>query len=486
MKNEIEHIFKDKLYNVEATPSAGLFNAILAKRAAKKRRAVWLWSAAAICTIGLGTWFVGFNTTNSSPTTTYNENADPTFSDKPDNIILEESEILLSERDDEVTTEILNDESTPEFTPTNSTLSVTLKPDSEVLIKKLSEESNSASSSQTVDNIEEKENLPASIVNSEYADFFQRLYIADQDVDRSKGRLFFGDKKQEVGADYMLPLHEKAPIPIRISETKKQTPASDLPKQDLSPDAAATPLPIRKLATLNRWSLEASTGLGIGKGLINSNDPAYVAMRNTTDKSQLSQAFEVRAIYRLNPHWNMQVGIAYTKRKEAFTFTQEDTWEYTDREEVRTRTIVHPVLGTIEERYTVNVTDSALIAGQNLNSTNSYSSITIPISIERMIPMNAKWTVLARGGFSASISNQSTGQILVSSDATDLSNIPSRKNGVHGLHLGIGVMYKANKRVTLIAYPTSTLDLSSRMSSDAIFEQRDLSILTHFGLRVNL
>jgi hypothetical protein len=54
------------------------------------------------------------------------------------------------------------------------------------------------------------------------------------------------------------------------------------------------------------------------------------------------------------------------------------------------------------------------------------------------------------------------------------------------LHLGIGVMYKANKRITLIAYPTSTLDLLSRMNSDAIFEQRDLSIYTHFGLRVNL
>ena len=67
-------------------------------------------------------------------------------------------------------------------------------------------------------------------------------------------------------------------------ETKKQTPASDLQKHYLSPDTAATSLPIRKLATLNRWSLEASTGLGIGKGLINSNDPTYAEIRNTTDK----------------------------------------------------------------------------------------------------------------------------------------------------------------------------------------------------------
>jgi hypothetical protein len=491
MKNEIEHIFKDKLYNAEVIPSAGLFDTILAKRAAKKRRAAWLWSAAAICTIGLGTWFLAADTTAILPLVTKKENIESSFSDKSDNITIEESEILLSEREDERTIEILNNENTSEYPITNSTLSVTLKSDSEVLIKKLPEESNSTSSSQTANKIEEKEDLPASIVNSEYADFFQRLYTADQDVDRSKGRLFFGEKKQEVAADYALPLHEKAPTPeapapSRIPETKNQTPASDLPKQDLSPDTTTSPLPIRKLATLNRWSLEASTGLGIGKGLINSNDPAYSAMRNTTDKSQLTHAFDVRAIYRLNPHWNLQAGITYTKRKEAFTFTQEDTWEYIDREEVRTRTIVHPVLGTIEEKYTVNVTDSSLVAGKNLSSTNSYMSITIPISIERMIPLNAKWTVLTRGGFSASISNQSTGQILASSDATDLSDIPSRKNGVHGLHLGIGVMYEANKRITLIAYPTGTLDLLSRMNSDAIFEQRDLSILTHFGLRVNL
>jgi hypothetical protein len=490
MKNEIEHIFKDKLYNVEATPSAGLFDTILAKRAAKKRKAAWLWSAAAICTIGLGTWFLAANTTAILPVVTKKENIDPSFSDKSDNITLEESGILLSEREDEMTTEILKDESTRKLAPTNSTPYVTLKSDSEVLIKKLPKESNSTSSSRTADKVK-KEDRPASIVNSDYADFFQRLYTADRDVDRSKGRLFFGEKKQEVAADYMLSLHEKAPTPkaptpIRIPETKNQTPASDIPKQDLSPDTTTSPLPIRKLATLNRWSLEASTGLGIGKGLINSNDPAYAAMRNTTDKSQLSHAFDVRAIYRLNPHWNMQAGITYTKRNGAFTFTQEDTWEYTEREEVRTRTIVHPVLGTIEEKYTVNVTDSALIAGQKLNSTHSYSSISIPISVERMVPLNAKWTVLTRGGFSASISNQATGQILASSDATALSDIPSRKIGVHGIHLGIGVMYQATKRITLIAYPTSTLDLLSRMNSDAIFEQRDLSIYTHLGLRVNL
>ena len=69
-----------------------------------------------------------------------------------------------------------------------------------LLIKKLPKESNSTSSSRTADKVK-KENFPASIVNSEYADFFQRLYTADRDVDRSKGRLFFGEKKQEVAAE---------------------------------------------------------------------------------------------------------------------------------------------------------------------------------------------------------------------------------------------------------------------------------------------
>ena len=484
MKNDIEHIFKEKFDNFEAAPRASLFDAILAKRAAKKRRAAWLWSAAAVCTIGLGTWFLTSNIPETSPPFAYKKTESPTHSQKSEQNISEESEILLSEKIDPV----IPIQDTKKHDLKINTIAGVIQSDAKTTIQKSPKTTDAAPLVRDINTTVKKDDQSTNIVNSDYADLFNKLAKEDQDVDRSKARLFLGDKKQEVASDYRLPTNKNTPIPEpkNIPQTEAHIPLPNPSNLDLSADTTASPLPVRKLVTLNRWNIEATAGVGAGKGIPRSSDPAYLELRSTTDNPRLSYAFDVRTIYRLNPTWNLQAGLSYVKRNEEFTFTSSDAWEYTSREEVRTRTIVHPVLGTIQEEYTVNVTDSALTAGKNLSSTNSYTSISIPVSVERMIILSPKWTMLTKGGFSAGITSQATGQIVVSSDANELSPLQAKKTGIHGIHLGIGVMYRASDRISLIAYPTGSMDLVSRINSDAIFEQRDMNIYTHIGFRVNL
>jgi hypothetical protein len=54
MKNDIENSFQQKFENFEMTPSEGLFDAIQAKIIKKKKRAIWMWSAAMLILAGAG------------------------------------------------------------------------------------------------------------------------------------------------------------------------------------------------------------------------------------------------------------------------------------------------------------------------------------------------------------------------------------------------------------------------------------------------
>jgi hypothetical protein len=491
MKNEIENIFKEKFDSFEAAPSAGLFDAIIAKRA-KKKRAIWIWSAATLVLIGAS--FSIYHTTAPRIATVDTIAKEEVTNTDESKTLQELPEVSTSNQNNDLIKEpLLLDSNTKNVSvgTTPQIRKVVAKAGNQPpLIQKKPtiytppySESTSPSNKAPDNKIEQNHQF----VNKEFAALFDKLAEADKSVDRSKGRLFLGNLKKEVTSDYTLPTREPIGKPDRNILPDTDVPAQS-PQNETGnePESTTGDLPIRKLSPLNRWSIETSIGLGAGKGIISSNDQAYEAMRNTSDKTRISSAINVRGIYRINPKWDIQAGIVYTVRNEVFNITEPDYWKYSNREEERTRTVIHPVLGSIEEQYTVTVVDSSLQKGTTLNSSNNYNSISIPLSLERIIILNPKWTMLAKGGISAGLKSTAAGEILATNDATELSNIPARNGGVHGAHLGIGVMYQANKRISLIAYPTGSFDLRSRMNNDAIFEQRDLSIYTHLGVRINL
>ncbi|MFT5056902.1 MAG: hypothetical protein ACI80H_001623, partial [Pseudoalteromonas distincta] len=251
-------------------------------------------------------------------------------------------------------------------------------------------------------------------------------------------------------------------------------------------DKADNNLPIRKLVRLSRWSIEAGASGGLGSRILSGpND--YVTMRNTTESVKFSTAYNLNVLYRINTKWSAQTGVSLVNRRENLSYTSVDQMTYTQREETRTETIIHPVLGEIEREYTVTVTDSSVQKGNQTNQTNTYLSASIPLVLERGLYEGEKWSLMTKVGVLAGIYSNANGQIVTGEgQSEDLQPIPTKSAGFHSFTYGIGAAYKCTDRISLIVYPQAFIGLNSALKTSVDISQKELGFYTHFGLRIQL
>jgi|TARA_B110000902_G_scaffold118615_1_gene139120 hypothetical protein len=495
MKNEIENIFKQKFNSFEATPSAGLFDAIVANRA-KKKRAIWMWSAAALLATvsAVGLWSYTNNTPvqlaeDTSNSTEQNSNT-PTLIDQTQ----DKKEVVQENR--------LIEETLAQTKPTG------------VRIKEETAAAKDTRATKTEATLQHRQKPTAekSTTNTnpknEWAELFAKIDRANPTMDLDKGTLYLGNKKQTMDmstglnipqenttralkkttrADktennsYKPPLNSTINTITSVAAEKK----SEIKEEEENEDVNL-PLPTGRLVALNKWRVQTSAGIGYASRTLSETNKEYIDLRNSTENVALSYQFEANVIYQFNPRWNIQTGLQYSIRNELFEYSKQ-MYTTEDRKVQRIEIIVHPVLGEIERTYLETIRDTTSQYQKYTSSQNKFETVSIPIVIERELFTHHNWRVLAKAGVHAGIYSNSVGMLLApNSETQEYRTLPTRKAGVNSAMFGLGVLYSLTPRVSLLAYPQTNVQINSSTKRTAGFSQNDWGIYTHVGLRIGL
>ena len=493
MKNEIENIFKQKFKSFEATPRAGLFDAIVAKRA-KKKRAIWMWSAAVLLATvsAVGLWSYTNNAPVQLAESTF-ENADkstptvinPTQEKKDvvqENRVIEETLVRTNPRGDRTKEETAAAKDTR-----------TIK--KEVTIERRQKPF-------------AKKNKTNTFSRNEWAELFAKIDRDNPTMDLNKGTLYFGNKKQTVdkSTGVNIPQENKTSLlkkSARANKIENNSPKPTLndsmnmiasstvekkseDKEEDKDEAPNSPLPTGKLVALNKWRVQASAGMGYASRTLSETNKEYIDLRNSTENVAVSYQFEANVIYQFNPRWNIQTGLQYSIRNELFEYSQQ-MYTTEERDVVRTEIVVHPVLGEIERTYLETITDTTSQDVKYTSSQNKFELVSIPIIIERELVTHHNWSVLAKAGLHAGIYSNSIGLLIApNSETQEYRTLPTRKAGINSAMFGLGVLYSLTPRVSLLAYPQANVQLNSSTRRTAGFSQNDWGIYTQFGLRIGL
>ncbi|PCJ63577.1 MAG: hypothetical protein COA58_15680 [Bacteroidetes bacterium] len=474
MSNEIENIFQEKFKNFESTPSAGLFDAIQAKRK-KKRRVIWIWSAAAILFLSTG---IGFSLLKDQNNNSISTDDTPTTESANTNLESKNTTLSISPIDEQ--TDITIESTFESEQSTNSKVEFNLEAKPINSENYVIHEMESPISSETP--ILDKPDSPIS--NQELATLFKKIASENKGADITKAKVFTRKGKTEV--DIIVETKAIEGSEANIPETKDEDIANVTEANNEEKNKTTTPPPTHKLVKLSRWSIEATSSIGLGGRTI-SGATDYVSLRNLTESARISNSFTLSGIYQLDPKWNIQTGFILLNRNENFNHSTNDYVQYNEREEQRTETIIHPVLGEIERTYTVVVTDTIVTSGIKTNNINKHTLLSIPLILERELMSNNKWSVMSKGGVMVSIYTNSQGNIVNESNQVSLLETAGVKtSGTYSALFGLGTMYKASDRVSILLYPQVNFGLNSSFENRLAFKQREIGIYTHLGLRVRL
>ena len=477
MSTEIENIFKQKFENFESAPSAGLFDKIQAARAKKKRKAIWMWSSAALLLFSLGLGYTVLSTSSDSKLA-------------KDNTIEKEQKTELITSEEEIFPVIENNKFPP-------SANESIDPKKEVQSSKTkSQTTGGANSFVAQKEIKRTSSIDHTVlpqakkrtVNKELAKLYQKIHDANKNADPKKAKIFTrnGESEVDLSAINLANLTKRNIPEIKTPITNIDSANAAQIDRPQDGDKAAKNLPIGKLVKLSRWSIEASAAGGLGSRIL-SGPSDYVAMRNTTESVKFSTAYNLNVLYRINTKWSAQTGVSLINRRENISYTSADQMTFMQREETRTEIIIHPVLGEIQREYTVTVTDSSVQKGNQTNQTDTYLSASIPLVFERGLYEGKKWSLMNKIGILAGIYSHANGQIVTGEgQSEDLQAIPIKSTGFHSFTYGIGAAYKCTDRISLIVYPQAFIGLNSALKTSAGISQKELGFYTHFGLRIQL
>ncbi|MDB4107781.1 hypothetical protein OAD66_00910 [Bacteroidia bacterium] len=480
MSNDIENIFKEKFENFEAAPRAGLFEAIQAKRK-KKRRAIWIWSSAAILLAGFGLWHLtssleeNINLANESSIQTERNVTEEKAAEQ--NYISEQQESPRAPEKDQFQ---MNRSEGKGVVASHTTKTEYLEHSQK---EKASKNKNTKKQSNDVASTRK-------IVNSELADLFEKI-SDDKNESTGKGKLYFGNKEYDVdkapifdsNKDLNQASEQDNPSIVKTEDTDSDLTVS---KETIDQVANNTTLPIHRLVELSKWSIEASASPGIGNRRL-SGEQEYISLRNESENPKLSYAFDIRTLYQLSPKLNIQLGLNATIRNEQFDYTTSNKIITTEREETKYETVIHPVLGEIIRKYTVVISESEEVSGLQTRTNNKFTNITIPIELEWELWKRNRITLIGKGGLTAGIYSNAQGSMILDPDkVVSLHSSPYKKAGIHSANAGLGIAVQATRRISLIAYPQVRIGLNSSYSNNSAFSQKETGIYTHVGLRIRL
>lgn len=499
MSKDIENIFKQKFENFEAAPSPDLFDKIQNNRS-KKKRVMWIWSPAAVI---VTTGIIGFLLSDFNANKSYHQEIAQLEIELSEDTDLK----TPAEQKDKLTKDrlITRKETLLENTYNAQGISNSIQKDC------LPQQDKNLSKQESSENQLTATPQKNQIADSSLAQLFRE--ITDKTSNNNNlggGTLYVRNQEQQLENTPIIRRNSATISPPNsiektqnVLEIEKSETHSTIRESAVSEEISEEEnifegqegkeskedknqrLPLHKLVDKSRWSISASAGLGIG-GRSLSGNTALAENRNNTEFQQLSNVVDLRLVYDINSKWNIQFGINRAERNENFYYEEADQTIKNFREEERTETVIHPILGTYTRTYTVTVEEEQVQEGETYNTNNVYTNVTIPISLERELFDNKYVAIMARTGFLVGLSSKASGENLDQEKRiTTLSGKTYRSKGIHFALLGIGASLKASSRVSLIAYPEYRFGLNSAYNGDLI-NQRESAFYTNLGIRIRL
>jgi hypothetical protein len=492
MKNKIENIFKEKFDRFETTPSAGLFDAIQAKRA-KKKRAIWLWAGAAllVCVGSLATISLSHTkqdlAVESQNTTSIYDRVDiPQESKQPKEVDNSDKSMMSAvENENDGTSAIKKSSQKRQNLDVEGPQESNYTPLANRNLKSI----------KGVIEQPPKSDQGQGNKSKDWASLFANITANGKLNDKDKATLYLGNKQKTVDKDFDISTFQNGSdektekqknLSLDVPQKSEPNTSDEQNNTDPNTEGANSPLPTSKLVALSKWRIQASAGLGYASRVIQASDADYISARNGTESPQLSNQINLIGIYQFSPKWNVQTGLNFTQRKEMMSHS-ETVYTIEMKEVSYQEVVIHPVLGTIERTYTETIPDTTAVVTNATSTINTFTSYNVPLVAERLLVNKNDWNLLAKAGVLVSINNVQNGQLLKPNNTlTNYANLPSRSLGVNNLLFGLGAQYRITPRVSILAYPQGYVQLNSALRDNTEFSQKDWGIFTNIALRIGL
>ena len=431
MSQKFEDIFKKRFEHLEADVDASMFDKIVEKRKRKSAVIWWRWAgwtAAVIALIVLSK--VVYDSQTSSPA----------IDDQP---LVEEQQDITGKLPE--IQEDLNESTSPEdvvtdeFTPveTNSTIEVASEPVSRSQEYAANNNANSNWGNPREDMVED-EDLLEDVVENEplQGDAGEAPTAITPDADLANNQ---GNDPADDAADNQ----EDDGQELAMDDQESDEPLEDEPSDDSDSDSELNTTVKTIRFVPSGWSFEITGGPGYAFRSLSGN-PELTQWRNETESPALSYQANVAAIRALDNNWFFRAGLSFTQRNENFKF-------------------------------------------QHQNSLNSYTSIAVPVEMEKAFYIKKKWSISGRLGLVLRLHEFKSGYIRTSeTDFEPISDRTVERSGYLATNFGMGVNYRVNQRLQLLMQPQWSHSTSSNFSDQNNLAHRDYGFFTRFGIRVDL
>ena len=197
----------------------------------------------------------------------------------------------------------------------------------------------------------------------------------------------------------------------------------------------------------------------------------------------MSYNIQVDAIYAINQKWNLGIGINYIRRNEVFDYSRTNTYKIQhityDTFTVYQNPLPPRQLIVSDTSYEFNSTTT------NFNSSNTYQTIQLPISIERIFSTKTPWNFYTKASTNAVLWQNAEGLVVdgESEEVRELNSIPKNKIGLNAVGFGMGVGYSFIPQFQVIIYPTANYQFANTFNQNYAVRQNELSLHSSLGLR---
>ena len=283
-----------------------------------------------------------------------------------------------------------------------------------------------------------------------------------------------------VSVDKIQPL-SAATLPFKISPLEKKI---------IIPMMAAEPRPNTKS---KHFEIYAGTGIFSTQQRFSTQDNAnkdYVSLRNETETSLTTFAFDAGVNYWFLEKNFMSIGVQHNSWYDRFNYTYEQPKDYA-YENIVLRIIKNEQLGTEESEYG----DTVVQGSETVKMTyfNKYVSTNLRLLLGRQIWSHKRLSFDLSGGMDWSVIASAKGNIaapISTGGILDLQNTGG--NTIYKKSLGIGlsgamsVNYRLNQHWAIQFRPSATYFLSDAARANAFAEARFYRFGAMLGLRYRL
>ncbi|MFT4523503.1 MAG: hypothetical protein ACI8ZN_002457 [Bacteroidia bacterium] len=247
---------------------------------------------------------------------------------------------------------------------------------------------------------------------------------------------------------------------------------------DLGTSALPSPRP------LSKWSMSLLGGPSYAfRNISNSDGENLGALRNSSEKAQVSLQARFMLNYALSQNVEAYIGLDYLKRRETMSFGYSST---TTNMNVNSRTIT--VVRPNGPPTTTTVYDTSFetqTVDKQARSNNSYQYVSLPIGL-RFTGYKGKFGFSVSADAALVLQNSYRGYVLDSEQGvlTNLNN-GSFKRSITGTSMcaAFGVSYFLTPRFTGIFEPRATYFLSPTNGFAYRLNQYDYAYTANFGLK---